>query len=125
MQITKSSFYGEVRIEQETLENIAQLIGENISGLYSFTNSRGQQQSVLNVNNKCIELKEDDERYSIDVYILVKFVFSIKETSKKLIEQLREAFRKSFDIDLEDVNVHVMGIKLRRYVEKSHRMIKG
>jgi len=125
MQITKKNNEGEIKIEHEALEKIVKDVALEIKGIDAFTNSRGQKQSVLNLSTACIDLEECEDGYVLDVYIIVKFGFSIKEIANSLINNIKGSFKDNLDIELKYVNVNVKGIKSKKHLVKRYRTIKG
>ena len=125
MQITKNNNEGEIKIEHEVLEKIVKDVALEIKGIDSFTNSRGQKQSVLTLGTACIDLDECEDGYVLDIYIIVKFGFSMKEIANSLIDNIKSAFKESLDIELKYVSVNIKGIKSKKHLIKRYRTVKG
>jgi len=55
---------------------------------------------------------QDDNRVSVDLFIIVEYGVNIVEVSDNLIKHVRQTIEASTGLEVEEVNVHVQGVNL-------------
>ena len=102
---------GEIVIAPEVLEVIIGIASSKVEGVYSL---RGK--NVLDSIGKKSEghgvyiSTDDDGQLSADVYVYLVAGAHIPDVAQRIQKDVKEAVRNSTEIDIDAVNIHVMGV---------------
>jgi uncharacterized alkaline shock family protein YloU len=104
---------GTIEIVPEVLEVILGIAAVNVDGVYQM---RGTLASSINAlfgrvnRGKGVDLTVDGDRLSADVYVYLNYGVSVPKVALAMQETLREQLLYMTDLELAEVNVHVVGV---------------
>ncbi len=111
-----------IKIEEESKDNVSykknvvisivSLATQEINGIASISrNSVSAIKSAFNKNvNRGIIIDFDHENVFIDVFVNVKFGYSVKDVAFRVQENIKSSVESMTDFKVEEVNVHVVGV---------------
>jgi len=112
---------GNVNISDEVLETIATIATEEIDGVSglsgTFVDDLG---NLFKKNNykKGISINVEDDKVIIDLNILVDFGVKIPDVSWTVQEAVKSSVENMTGLKVEEVNIHVDGIREKKKKEK-------
>jgi uncharacterized alkaline shock family protein YloU len=104
---------GTIEIAPEVVEVILGIAAVGVDGVYQM---RGTLASSINQlfgrenRGKGVALHVADGRLSADVYVYLNYGVSVPKVALDMQETLREQLLFMTDLDLTEVNVHVVGV---------------
>ncbi len=104
---------GTIEIAPEVVEVILGIAAVGVEGVYQM---RGTLASSINQlfgrenRGKGVALHLDDNRLSADVYVYLNYGVSVPKVALDMQETLREQLLFMTDLELTEVNVHVVGV---------------
>ncbi|ALV22941.1 MAG: Asp23/Gls24 family envelope stress response protein [Carnobacterium sp.] len=104
---------GEIEVAPEVIEVISGIAASKVAGVYAMQGKLGSGVSELfgRVDHKKgVHLTADDEGLKVDIYCYLDYGVSVPKVALELQEKVREQLVHMTDIELKEVNVHVVGI---------------
>lgn len=104
---------GTIEIVPDVLEVILGIAAVDVDGVYQMRGSLASSINALfgRVNRgKGVDLKVDGDRITADVYVYLNYGVSVPKVALTLQETLREQLLFMTDLELAEVNVHVVGV---------------
>ncbi|WP_155286709.1 Asp23/Gls24 family envelope stress response protein [Lacticaseibacillus zhaodongensis] len=104
---------GTIEIAPAVLEVILGIAAVNVEGVYQM---RGSLASSINAwfgrvnRGKGVDLHVADKQLSADVYVYLNYGVSVPKVALSMQETLREQMLYMTDLELAEVNVHVVGV---------------
>lgn len=104
---------GTIEIAPAVLEVILGIAAVNVDGVYQM---RGSLASSINAwfgrvnRGKGVDLHVDGKQLSVDVYVYLNYGVSVPKVALSMQESLREQLLYMTDLELAEVNVHVVGV---------------
>lgn len=114
---------GAIEIAPEVLEIISGITVNEIDGVYAMQGSFKSGVNELlgrSSHNKGIYLNSTDNGLSIDVYCYLKYGASVPKVALEMQTKIKEQILFMSDLEINHVNVHVVGLVTPREVKK-HR----
>ena len=104
---------GESEVAQEVIEVISGIAASKVSGVYAMRGklSSGVSELFGRVDHKKgVHLTSDEEGLKVDVYCYLNYGVSVPKVALELQQKVREQLIQMTDIELKEVNIHVVGI---------------
>lgn len=117
----KNKGLGAIEIAPEVLEIISGITVHEIDGVYAMQGSFKSGVSELlgrSSHNKGIYLNSTEQGLSIDVYCYLKYGVSVPKVALEMQTKIKEQILFMSDLEIKQVNVHVVGLVTPREVEK-------
>ncbi len=104
---------GEVKIADDVVASIAALAAAEVDGLDemagSFSNRLMNTVGVKQAG-KGVRVDVVDDMVRVDLAIVLKYGFSIRDTGKMIQDKVKAAIENMTGLTVTDVNVHVVGV---------------
>ncbi|BAC13840.1 Asp23/Gls24 family envelope stress response protein [Oceanobacillus iheyensis] len=120
LEVSDQNELGKVKIAPEVLEVIAGIAATEIPGVYAM---RGNFASGVaerfgkKSHSKGVKVELKDDGVSIDIYVILKYGQPIPKVAQGLQTNIRQTIFSMTAIDLQEINVHVVGIHMEDDVE--------
>lgn len=111
--LTGQDNVGTIEIVPEVIEVILGIAAVGVDGVYQM---RGTLASSINQlfgrenRGKGVTITLEDKRLSADVYVYLNYGVSVPKVALDMQETLREQLLFMTDLELTEVNVHVVGV---------------
>ncbi|MHC0035978.1 Asp23/Gls24 family envelope stress response protein [Pseudoneobacillus sp. C159] len=105
---------GKVEIAPEVIEVIAGIAASEVEGVASMRGNfaSGVVERLGKKNHgKGVKVELSDEGIKIDVYCSMKFGISIPTVAGKVQDNIRQALFNMTALEVEEVNIHVVGVQ--------------
>ncbi|WP_010650820.1 Asp23/Gls24 family envelope stress response protein [Oceanobacillus massiliensis] len=115
LEVSDNTALGKVEIAPEVIEIIAGIAATEVEELYAM---RGNFASGVaerlgkKAHNKGVKVELIEEGVAIDIYVILNFGVSIPQVAQKLQTNIRQTLTNMTAIELQEVNVHVVGIHM-------------
>lgn len=117
----KNDGLGKIEIAPEVLEIISGITVSEIEGVYAMQGSFKSGVNELlgrSSHNKGIHLNTDEHGLSVDVYCYLKYGASVPNVALKMQTKIKEQIFFMSELEVNMVNVHVLGLVTPREIEK-------
>lgn len=111
-----TNFMGDIKISDDVVASIAGLAASEVEGIISFAgNITSEIVGKLGIKNysKGIKLKIEDGVVSIDLYINVRYGYSIPEINAQVREKVSSAIDSMTGLKTSSITVHVVDIIIK------------
>ena len=109
---------GTIQISNEVLGDIAgyaALECYGIVGMASPTLRAGVAQMLsLDRLRKGVRIKSDGEGVTVDLFVVAEYGTNLAEVSHNMSDRVRYVVTTHAEVRVDDVNVHIQGIKVRK-----------
>ncbi|WP_068671918.1 Asp23/Gls24 family envelope stress response protein [Oceanobacillus sp. Castelsardo] len=115
LSVKEDSALGSIEIAPEVIEVIAGIAATEVEELYAM---RGNFASGVverlgkKTHSKGVKVELTENGISIDLYVILNFGVSIPKVAQKIQTNIRESLKYMTSLDLDEVNVHVVGINM-------------
>ncbi|ADU29975.1 Asp23/Gls24 family envelope stress response protein [Evansella cellulosilytica] len=112
---------GKVEISPEVIEVIAGLAATEIDGVTTRGNfAAGVVEKLGRKSNhgKGVKVDLHEDGINVDVFVLINYGVSIPEVCKKIQENIYQTLKNMTAIQLNEVNVHVVGVQLEQKLDQ-------
>lgn len=122
LNVSDDASLGRVEIAPEVIEIIAGIAAAEVEGLYAM---RGNFASGVaerlgkQTHNKGVKVELTDTGITIDVYCILNFGSSIPQVAQKLQTNIRQTLKNMTQLEISEVNVHVVGINMDEKEEQA------
>ncbi|MBT2687041.1 Asp23/Gls24 family envelope stress response protein [Bacillus sp. ISL-47] len=109
----ENSGLGKVEIAPEVIEVIAGIAASEVEGVAQMRGNfaTGVVERLGKKNHgKGVKVELTEEGIKVDVYCLMKFGVSIPSVAQKIQDNIRQALLNMTALDVQEVNIHVVGI---------------
>lgn len=109
-----NSGYGKVEIAPEVIEVIAGIAASEVEGVAGMRGNfaAGVVERLGKKNHgKGVKVELAETGIKVDVYCLMKFGVSIPTVAGKIQDNIRQALLNMTALDVEEVNIHIVGIQ--------------
>lgn len=128
--ITVDTELGTIKVAKSVIGNIIMDVIDSFDGKVILSNSKGKVPNQLAyklgpkeaVDEIKIDLTEDG--MNMEIYVLLKFGTSIKETTHKMIDDIRSSMKEMIGMDINDFTVVVTGM-VSKHIAPRHIEVKG
>jgi uncharacterized alkaline shock family protein YloU len=83
-----------------------------VVGLTSKNLVEGITQVIVKDPSHGIEVKYDDHKISIDIYVIIEYGTRIKSVARSVSNTIKFNVEKALGMPVEEVNVHVRGLRV-------------
>lgn len=104
---------GEIEVAPEVIEIISGIAANKVAGVYAMQGklTSGVSELFGRVDHKKgVHLTSDEEGLKVDIYCYLNYGVSVPKVALELQEKVREQLVQMTDIELKEVNVHIVGI---------------
>ena len=105
---------GDVKISVKVLEIILGIATNEVDGVYgtrgTISTSISEFLGKESLSKGVTVETSDDNKLNADVYVYLDYGVSVPKTSLKIQKELRDQTKHMTDLELDDINVHVVGI---------------
>lgn len=120
---------GKIEYDNKIIGNIIRKVVNEYNGKVMLSGSKGRIKKKIEKNKDSedvsfMNIKKTDEAYTIDVYIVLKFGTSIRNTSVELINSIREQVSTITGIKVSKVRIIITGMLSRNFT-KRHIEVEG
>lgn len=108
---------GTVKISPRVLEIISSIAAQEVDGVYAMRDSISNTfNSLFNRNNhgKGVTIDQNDDSLTADIYAYFDYGVAVPTVSLNLQKALREQMNFMTDLNLTDINVHVVGLVAKK-----------
>lgn len=116
--------YGTITVTEMALRKLVDSVIEEHKGRVYLTNSKGKRmnkvyKSVRGDQASDVQVSVHGGRVSICVYIIIKFGMSIHDTTEKLIEELRLAYKHVTGKNPWKIKVVITGVMSKKLAKRN------
>jgi uncharacterized alkaline shock family protein YloU len=114
---TKETPQGKIEISPNaiaTLASHAVLQTYGVVGMASPNLASGIAASLTRDPNRGIQVHQDGEQITVDVYVIIEYGTRIASVANSLINGVRYTVEQSIGVPVGQVNVHVQGLRVSR-----------
>lgn len=107
--------YGEVRIADEVVANIAGLAAKEIDGVASIANNlTNELMSKVGVNTKKKGVKVEiiEDVVSVELALVMEYGYNIPSTCKKVQDKVKSSIETMTGLEVSDVHIRIVGIDM-------------
>ncbi|OLO42842.1 hypothetical protein BTR23_02245 [Alkalihalophilus pseudofirmus] len=111
---------GKVEISPEVIEVIAGIASSEVDGVATMRGNfaTGVAERLGRKNHgKGVKVELKEEGIIVDVSVIIIYGVSIPDVAKKIQSNVKQALQTMTGIDLEAVNVHVVGVQFESQTE--------
>lgn len=113
MEMNQKKEAGKLSISDAVIEKIARLVVNEVDGVYSMAPSPLQMKDILfsSGKRKSIRLTLNGGVAAIDVYVVLKAGYRIKDVAESIQEYVKDAVQNMASVTVSKVNVYVRGVE--------------
>lgn len=117
LNVSEDSSLGKVEIAPEVIEVIAGIATTEIDGVYS---RRGNfatdvaERFGLKTHGKGIKVELTQSGVAIDVFVVFDYGVTIPIVAQKVQQNIRQTLKTMTALEIEEVNVHVVGVQMEK-----------
>ena len=120
---------GKIEFDERIIGNIIRRAADSFEGRVMLSGAKGRikKNSPKDKNSDDItfmNMKNTEDGYVIDIYIVLKFGTSIRRTSNELIAVVREQVEKITELNISKVRVIITGM-LSKNFSRRHIEVEG
>ncbi|MFC0299332.1 Asp23/Gls24 family envelope stress response protein [Virgibacillus soli] len=115
VNVSKNTGLGKVEIAPEVIEVIAGIAASEIDGLASMRGNFATgvvERFGKKSHSKGVKVELTENAILIDLYVVLKFGFSIPEVAQKLQTNIRQAIKNMTALEIAEINIHVVGVQM-------------
>lgn len=104
---------GEIVIAPEVLEIIIGIAASKVEGVYGMRGNFSANVTELlggSVKRKGVYLKIEEDGLKVELYCYLNYGVSVPKVALNMQEKVKEQVLYMTDLELQEVNIHVMGI---------------
>lgn len=113
--INDTNFLGDIKISDDVVATITGLATSEVEGVYSMAGTTPEEiVGKLGFKNmsKNLKIEMNDSTVLADVYIVIKYGYSIPETARQVQDKVKFSIEDMTGLEVTEVNVHVVGINV-------------
>lgn len=105
-----------LHISETVVEKIAKLVVDEIEGVAGMGSSPAQLKDLLfqSSKNKPIRMRLNGDVAELDVYVILKQGFHIKQVAESIQDYVKDAVQNMANVAVSKVNVYVQGVLLNK-----------
>ncbi|BAM47305.1 Asp23/Gls24 family envelope stress response protein [Amphibacillus xylanus] len=122
LNVSEDASLGKVEIAPGVIEVIAGIATTEIEGVYS---RRGNfatdvaERFGLKTHTKGIKVELTDTGVTIDVYVVFNYGVTIPLVAQKVQQNIRQQLKTMTALEIEEINVHVVGVHMDKEESQS------
>ncbi|MGI5957959.1 MAG: Asp23/Gls24 family envelope stress response protein [Massiliimalia sp.] len=115
MEVTQKREIGTLNISEAVIEKIARLVVNEVEGVARLTPAPLTWKDVLfsSAGKKAIRLQVEAGVAEMDVYVILKAGYRIKDVAEHIQEYVKNAVQNMAAVTVSKVNVHVQGVETK------------
>ncbi|MDC3415484.1 Asp23/Gls24 family envelope stress response protein [Aquibacillus salsiterrae] len=121
LNVSEDSGLGKVEIAPEVIEVIAGIATTEVSGV-SYTRGNFATGVVERLGKKShgkgIKVELTETGVIIDVFVVIDYGTTIPDVAQKIQSNIRQALKNMTALDVNEVNVHVVGVQMEQPKEE-------
>ncbi|MGR9049412.1 Asp23/Gls24 family envelope stress response protein [Halobacillus faecis] len=115
LNVTDGSTLGNIEIAPEVIEVIAGIAVSEVAGVASmrgnFASGVAERLGKKN-HGKGVKVELTENGILIDAYVVMDYGISIPDTAQKIQDNTRQALKNMTALDINEINVHVVGVQM-------------
>ncbi|RDY70770.1 Asp23/Gls24 family envelope stress response protein [Halobacillus sp. SY10] len=115
LNVTDGSTLGNIEIAPEVIEVIAGIAVSEVAGVASmrgnFASGVAERLGKKN-HGKGVKVELTENGILIDAYVVMDYGISIPDTAQKIQDNTRQALRNMTALDINEINVHIVGVQM-------------
>lgn len=113
MEVKGKKEFGKLNISETVVERIAQLVVDEVEGVYSMAPSPMKFRDLVfrSESRKPIRLSVSGGVAQLDIYVTLKSGYKIKTVAEKIQEYVKDAVQNMASIAVSKVNVYICGVQ--------------
>ncbi|TGB04345.1 Asp23/Gls24 family envelope stress response protein [Halobacillus salinus] len=115
LNVTAGSTLGNIEIAPEVIEVIAGIAVSEVAGVASMRGNfaSGVVERLGKKNHgKGVKVELTEDGILIDAFVVVDYGISIPDTAQKIQDNTRQALKNMTALEINEINVHVVGIQM-------------
>jgi len=107
--------YGSINVSAKAIASIAYqaaIKSYGVVGLASKNLVNGLTNMIVKDPTNGIEVQYEDDKIDIDIYIVVQYGTRVKSVANSVANTVRFNVEKYLGLPIQDVNVHVQGLRI-------------
>lgn len=121
LNVTDGSTLGNIEIAPEVIEVIAGIAVSEVAGVASmrgnFASGVAERLGKKN-HGKGVKVELTDDGILIDAYVVMDYGISIPDTAQKIQDNTRQALKNMTALEINEINVHIVGIQMETTKEE-------
>lgn len=101
---------GEIVIAPEVLEVIVAIATQNVQGVHTLRNRNALNAIGKKSEGRGVYIRSQEEEVFVDIYAYLDYGVKIPKVAREVQSQVKQTIRDTIDIEITEVNIHVMGI---------------
>src|SRR5690625_870563 len=117
LDVTRNTELGIVESSPEVIEVITGIAASEVEGISAMRGNFAAgvvERFGKKSHSKGVKVELSDTGILIDLYVVLDFRVSIPKTAEQLQTNIRQTIKNIKAIDINEVNVHVVGIKMEQ-----------
>lgn len=117
LDVTSNTELGIVEIAPEVIEVITGIAASEVEGISAMRGNFAAgvvERFGKKSHSKGVKVELTDTGILIDLYVVLDFGVSIPKTAEQLQTNIRQTIKNMTALDINEVNVHVVGIKMEQ-----------
>ncbi|GEN52118.1 Asp23/Gls24 family envelope stress response protein [Halobacillus faecis] len=115
LNVTDGSTLGNIEIAPEVIEVIAGIAVSEVAGVASmrgnFASGVAERLGKKN-HGKGVKVELTENGILIDAYVVMDYGISIPDTAQKIQDNTRQALKNMTALDINEINVHIVGVQM-------------
>ncbi|MBA2173641.1 Asp23/Gls24 family envelope stress response protein [Halobacillus locisalis] len=122
LNVTAGSTLGNIEIAPEVIEVIAGIAVSEVAGVASMRGNfaSGVVERLGKKNHgKGVKVELTENGILIDAYVVMDYGISIPDTAQKIQDNTRQALKNMTALEINEINVHIVGIQMEMKEEEN------
>lgn len=107
---------GKIEISPEVLEVISGIAASEVDGVATmrgnFASDVAQRLGRKQQHGKGVKVEIKEDSIKVEMYVIINYGAAIVEVCKKIQENVHQTIKTMTAIELDEINVHVVGVHL-------------
>ncbi|MBN9653638.1 Asp23/Gls24 family envelope stress response protein [Halobacillus litoralis] len=116
LNVTDGSTLGNIEIAPEVIEVIAGIAVSEVAGVASmrgnFASGVAERLGGKKNHGKGVKVELTENGVLIDAYVVMDYGISIPDTAQKIQDNTRQALKNMTALDINEINVHIVGVQM-------------
>lgn len=116
LNVTNDSSLGKVEIAPEVIEVITGIAASEVEGLSTMRGNFATgvvERLGKKSHGKGVKVDITENGILIDLYVVLNFGVSIPEIAQRLQTNIKQTIKNMTALDIDEINVHVVGIQMK------------
>lgn len=115
LNVSENTSLGKVEIAPEVIEVITGIAASEVDGLASMRGNFATgvvERFGKKSHSKGVKVELTESGILIDLFVVLNFGVSIPQVAQKLQENIRQTLKNMTALEIDEINVHVVGIQM-------------